>query len=439
MRNKYLIVPLLMALCPLKTGAQTPQNEYRLTIHEMFALADSNNSSIRAHKTAVEEAVEAVKVAKNAWLPSIDAQVSVSYNGDGVITDRNFSNSFVAEIPPFGNNIALEVSQVLFAGGAIKHGVKISELQSQLAALRAEGNRQDVRFLLVGNYLELCRLNNQLHVFDSNISQTEKVLENMRSRYEEGTALSNDITRYELRLQNLKYQRIQLQNTVLILNNQMITALGLPKDAVIVPDEGVVGTAADPRTNDYWQNTALSSSFALKSAEAGIKISESAEKITRAERLPQIAFTAADYLNGPVTIEIPALNKNFNYWFVGVGVRYSFGNLYKSNKKLRANELATRHAQQQKVVLQEQIETAVDAAYIRFNEAYSLLETKEKSLALAQQNYDVVSYRYENDLALITDLLDASSQKLDAELQVINAQINIEYNFYKLKHISGTL
>ncbi|MBR2456990.1 MAG: TolC family protein, partial [Bacteroidaceae bacterium] len=78
-------------------------------------------------------------------------------------------------------------------------------------------------------------------------------------------------------------------------------------------------------------------------------------------------------------------------------------------------------------------------AHIKYKEAYTLLETKRKSVELATQNYDVVNYRYVNDLALITDLLDASSQKLDAELQAVNARINILYHYYQLHYISGTL
>ena len=72
-------------------------------------------------------------------------------------------------------------------------------------------------------------------------------------------------------------------------------------------------------------------------------------------------------------------------------------------------------------------------------EAYALLDTKLKSVELADQNYKVIDYRYRNELALITDLLDASSQKLDTELQTVNARVNILYNYYKLRYISGTL
>ncbi|MDR3047808.1 MAG: TolC family protein, partial [Bacteroidales bacterium] len=89
--------------------------------------------------------------------------------------------------------------------------------------------------------------------------------------------------------------------------------------------------------------------------------------------------------------------------------------------------------------LEEQISLALNEAFVHYKEAYVLLETKEKSVELAAQNYKVISYRYENDLALLTDLLDAASQKLDTELQTINAKINIIFNYYKLKYISGTL
>ena len=81
----------------------------------------------------------------------------------------------------------------------------------------------------------------------------------------------------------------------------------------------------------------------------------------------------------------------------------------------------------------------VQAAYINYKDALTLLETKEKSVELATQNYEVVNYRYSNNLVLITELLDASAQKLDAELQAVNARINILYNYYKLHYISGTL
>ena len=438
MRKLYFRV--MLVLCALLTSdvySQTVEKR-SFTIEQMFELAERNNSRIKAYTTALEQSVEELKVAKNAYLPSVDVSLSFSYNGDGTIIDRNFANVFKADIPDFGNNFVVEVAQVIYAGGAISSGVKIAKLKAQMAELDAERNRQDVRFLIVGNYLELCKLDNQLSVFDAHIKQTEKVLNDMRVRCEQGTALSNDITRYELQLQNLNYTKTQLKNSRQILNDQIIVALGLSEQVFIQPTEFDISVLAG-KDIEYWQIEALQSSIPISMMEKVVEINEQKRNISNSERLPQVALFATNNLTGPITIEIPALDKNFNYWAVGVGVKYNLSNLYKTNRKVKADQLGIKKSEEDLKVVQEDIKLSIQAAYIYYKDSYTLLQTKEKSVELATKNYEIVNYRYYNDLALITDLLDASSQKLDAELQVVNAQINILYNYYKLHYISGTL
>ena len=71
--------------------------------------------------------------------------------------------------------------------------------------------------------------------------------------------------------------------------------------------------------------------------------------------------------------------------------------------------------------------------------AFTELRTQEKSVELADENYSVVNNRYRNDLALLTDMLDASNMKLSADLALVNARINVVYNYYKMKYITHTL
>ena len=60
-------------------------------------------------------------------------------------------------------------------------------------------------------------------------------------------------------------------------------------------------------------------------------------------------------------------------------------------------------------------------------------------MELARSNYDIVSTRYAAGMALITDLLDAANSRLDAEQQLVNARINIIYNYYRLLFIVGKI
>ena len=59
--------------------------------------------------------------------------------------------------------------------------------------------------------------------------------------------------------------------------------------------------------------------------------------------------------------------------------------------------------------------------------------------SLANQNYEVIANRYANDLVLVTDLVDADNLRLSAEVQYVNAQINIIYNYYRLLYAAGAI
>lgn len=106
---------------------------------------------------------------------------------------------------------------------------------------------------------------------------------------------------------------------------------------------------------------------------------------------------------------------------------------------MRQAKLNMRKAQEEYSLAQEQIENGVQANYVNFLTSFTDLRTQEKSVELADQNYSVTSNRYKNDLALLTDMLDASNMKLSADLNLVNARINVIYRYYKMKYITHTL
>jgi len=133
------------------------------------------------------------------------------------------------------------------------------------------------------------------------------------------------------------------------------------------------------------------------------------------------------------------VDANANAWFVGLGVQYELSSLWKNNRNVRKARLDVRKAEESLALACEGIENGVQANYVDFMTAFSEVRTQEKSVELANQNYVVTLNRYQNDLALLTDMLDASSVKLSADLALVNARINLLYNYYKLKYISHTL
>ena len=85
------------------------------------------------------------------------------------------------------------------------------------------------------------------------------------------------------------------------------------------------------------------------------------------------------------------------------------------------------------------MENAVQANYTNLLTSYTEVKTQQKQVELANQNYSVVQNRYQNDLALLTDMVDASNMNLSAEMALVNARISMLYNFYTLKYVTNTL
>lgn len=410
----------------------------RLTLTDVFTRIENENQTMSMLRTAQEAAEEGIKSAKNARYPEINAELNVSYIGDSFLTDRNFSNYTKAPSPHFGNGFTLEAQQVVYAGGAVNAAVKMAEHEGHMSEAVISKSRQGLRLMAAGEYLDLFRTDNSIKVYKENIALTTKLIEEINARREQGLALAADVTRYELRLEMLKLDLVRLQNTREIMNYRLVNSLGLPEGTVI---SSILGDNEDmrDRSRQNWQEIAADASPEMKVSGIKADMALTRQKLVRSERLPKIAVVAYENFNGPITFEIPPIDKNLNIWYVGLGIRYNFSSLYKSVHKLKQAAIEVRQAEQAKNVTEDNLRNDVQKAYADYMQSYVELETREKSLQLADENYERIHDRYMEQLVLVTDMLDAFNMKLDAELGVSAANAEIQYRICCLRYAAGIL
>lgn len=410
----------------------------RLTLTDVFTRIENENQTMSMLRTAQEAAEEGIKSAKNARYPEINAELNVSYIGDSFLTDRNFSNYTKAPSPHFGNGFTLEAQQVVYAGGAVNAAVKMAEHEGHMSEAVISKSRQGLRLMAAGEYLDLFRTDNSIKVYKENIALTTKLIEEINARREQELALAADVTRYELRLEMLKLDLVRLQNTREIMNYRLVNSLGLPEGTVI---SSILGDEEDmrDRSRQNWQEIAADASPEMKVSGIKADMALTRQKLVRSERLPKIAVVAYENFNGPITFEIPPIDKNLNLWYVGLGIRYNFSSLYKSGHKLKQAAIEVRQAEQAKNVTEENLRNDVQKAYADYMQSYVELETREKSLQLADENYERIHDRYMEQLVLVTDMLDAFNMKLDAELGVSAANAEIQYRLCCLRYAAGIL
>lgn len=439
MNNHRLLTGLLAAALWSGGVCAVGQTKQVFTIEDLFEVAETNSAQLRPSLSAEEEARREISVARSGRLPDIEANLSLSYIGDGFTTKRNFSDYQKAQIPHFGNAFGINITQPVYTGGAISAGIEMAELKSTASRYATELQRDNIRFQLTGFYLDIYKCVNLRSVVENNIMQARKVLEEMNARYEQGTALQNDITRYELLVSNLELQLVKINNTLTILNRNLVVTAGLDDNIEVVPDSTILARSLPTVGEDWWQQSAESESPTLKLARSGVDISRKAETLVKSDRLPKIGIQAGWSIDGPILVEVPPINRNLSYWYVGIGVSYNISSLYKSNKSLSKSRAATQTALDQLEATRENVSLGVRADYVRYMEAYEELKTQQKSVELAEKNYRTTSTRYSEGMALITDMLDAANSKLDAEQMLVNARINIIYYYYKLLFTSGRI
>jgi len=437
-----LAVSLLgTAVC---THALTPEKvtgvkDSVISLEHLFDCAEYKSVQLRPAFSAEDEARLAVSQARSKRLPDINATLSVSYIGDGFTTKRNFSDYQRAPIPHLGNSFSLNITQPLYSGGAITSGIEMAELKLTATRYATELQRDNIRFQLTGFYLDIYKYRALRAVVTKNISQSRQVLDEMKARYEQGVALRNDITRYELLVSTLELQLIRIDNTLDILNNNLVTISGLSPGTKIIPDSTIL-TRSLPTSNEAdWQDDAMRNAPSINLAKSQVSISEQALRLVKSERLPKIGLQAAWSSDGPILVEVPPINRNLSYWYVGIGISYNLSSLFKTNKSMAVSRASTILANDRLEAARQDTRMAIRADYMRYLESFENLKTQEKRVELATRNYNTIFTRYNAEMALISDMLDAANSKLDAERQLVDARINIIYYYYKLLFTSGKI
>lgn len=426
---------LLLVLSPLRIAGQT---QHRLTVGELFELVENESAVLAARKSSIDVAGRRVEEARARRLPDINASLSAAYNGNVLMLDRDMSNARGISQPHWSNSFALEAQQVVYAGGAVSAGIRLAEIERRQAETATEMTRSAERFSALGKYLDLFKIDNSIRVYESNITLTAKIIDDIKARHSEGMALQNDVTRYELQMETLRLGLRRLTDSRKVINYQLCNTLGL-KNETIVPDSNVINEPVKDDNEAGWQLRASASSPRMKSSLLDIEAAVEQLNIEKSGLKPKLVVFAADNFSGPFVYDLPPIDKNFNIWYVGVGIRYSLSSLFKSNKSVSRAKSVVNMTKLESAGTAEAVSNSMNEAYTLYRQSFADLRTRQKSVELANSNYKVMNDRYHSQMALVTDMVDASNLKLDAELQEVNARAAIIFAYYRMKFIAGEI
>ena len=410
----------------------------QMTANEVAELALQNHYQLKVSAQNINITKQQTNITKLQKLPSVVASTTQFYLGNVVAIDKDFSNSTTIPMPHYGSTYGVQATQLIFKGGLVNKSIEMAGLREQLSELDLEKNKQDVKFLVISNYLDVYKIINQQAVFNNNKKLALQRLKNINDFYKQGMVTRNEVIRGELALKNLDQGILTLANNKKILNYNLNIALGLPEDTEIIPVENL-GNKESGIGMDYYLNLAHESNPQLKSAQTNIGVADKNIEIIKTDRMPTLSGFGGYSLQRPITNRNPVLDMYASGWQGGISLSYNIDNLYKTKEKVKLGEMQKNQANDALTLTQQNIDMNVNASYIKYQEAIQQADILNDAKRLADENYKITEAKYLNQLAVQAEMIDAQNQKLQSELDFANAEINVLYQYYNLLKSTGTL
>lgn len=414
------------------------QDRKQMTAGEVATLAVENHQQLKVSARNIDIAKQNTDIVRLQKLPNITASTSQFYLGNAIALDKDFSSSVNVPMPHYGSSYAVQATQLIFKGGLVNKSIEMAGLREQLSELDLEKNTQDVKFLVISNYLDMYKTVNQQEVFQNNKKLAQERLKNIQKFYQQGMVTRNEVIRGELAIKNLDQGILTLFNNRKILNYNLNTALGLPADTEIVPVEKLENKEAAIGM-DYYISLAHESNPLMKSARTNIEVADKNIEIIKTDKMPTVAGFGGYTLQKPITTRNPVLDMYSGGWQTGVSLSYNIDNLYKTKERVKLGEIQKDQAGEVLTLTAQNIDMAVNAAYVKYQESIQQADILDDARKLAEENYRITEAKYLNQLAVQAEMIDAQNQKLQSELDYSNAEINMLYQYYNLLKSTGTL
>lgn len=424
----------LILLAPLPAATQP---RLLLSVDSLLQLGMAQNVQLRILRQQEEMARSRAKTARTAKLPEVQVGLKGGYLGQPIVFHEGLSHPTRPQSPHWLQNYEIDLSQPIYQGGRIRYSIEKADIEQKIAELQTLQNEADIKLALLEQYMQLFSLYKQQTVLARNIEESTKRLENIKSKKRQGLITNNDVLRSELQLTNDRLALQEVDNSLTLMSQQLDILLGLDEQTLIVPDTTLL-RQINP-TSDYadYLQKAYRDDWTMRRLRQETQLALNNQRLVKAEFLPQLSLYAGNTLARPITRTMADYYNNS--WNIGLTLSYPLSSLYKNRHKLEEARLNIDASQQQEELRKQSLRMEIRTALIRHQEAQDRVKALELSVRQARESYRIMRNRYFGQLSILTDLLDANSVLLDAELQLTTARARVIYTYYELQKACGLL
>lgn len=372
-------------------SAQAQENV--LTIQEVIKQAIENNYGVIIRKNEIE-----IGNINNNWAnagatPTVSATVTQGIGMNNL--EQHLSNGTVTK--KNGNstqnlNAGIAVNWRVFDGFKMFASKKILEEIEKMGEYNFRKSLNETLYNVISTYYNIVTLTERLQATQEQIGLYQDRFVLTQRKFEIGTGAKYEVLEAEVDLNEQKSLLLSLQNSIDIGKSTLNNLLGKsPSTSYQIIDTIIVQPL--PSLLDAQQKIELQNPDFLL-ANSNLFVLMQNEKVINSQRLPSVDLNGFyNFARSKSNAGFTLLNQTYGpSGSIGLSIPIFNGGLIK--KQLQVNEIQVKNQQLLIEQTKNDLQTALNNAYINYNHAIKAIELEKNNLIIAAQNILIATERY---------------------------------------------
>jgi len=429
-----------MLVASLIPAALFAQRSKELNINQAIELGIANSKNLKLSQNKIDQAVAQLEVVKDNVLPTANA--SFMYNHAEIPT-----STFT--LPGGGSSLQLPkradafvgtaaVQELVYGGGKLRYAKESTKLLADVARLDADKSKEEITYAVINTYYSLYKVLQSRKVVDQNLESIAAQIKQAQRFFEQGIVTKNDVLRFQLQQANVTLTQMDIESNRKVINYNLDILLGLPEDTEVKIVDPTAGLKAASSLNEYI-GLAMANRQELKQLDVQNKVADYNIKTIKANTLPTVGVGANLYYINPSGNFIPPANQYLMPITLGATVSWNIGNLWTNKNKVSEAKIQQSEITIQKDILSDQVKTDINKNFQSYQVAMDKIQVLETSIAQATENDRLLASKYKNNVASVTDRIDAETLLYQAKINLEIAKADAGLAYYTLLKSTGKI
>lgn len=407
---------MLWMICALALAAHAAE-PWTLDQAIRHAFTNSPDARIAQHRIAAAQA--GLNQARAAFSPQLQFQSSYLRTDNPmlafgtILNQRSFNSSLdFNDVPDVDNaNARGLITLPLYAGGrnvATRDGARAN---AEAARFEAAAVRNALEFEVARAFHTVSKTRAFITATEAGAQAFETNLALANRRLNVGTLLKSDVLDVEVRLAQAREEAVRARNANALAVRALRNLLGLEQGELEIADSAPAADSSVPDSGDFQSRAELAASAQrIRAAEADTRRASGGYQ-------PRVsAFGSLDYDYGTIT------DGNGHSYTAGVLLQWDLWDGQNTRAQRQAANANLETAREQRRKLWLALEFELEQARLALREASERLAVTAKSVAQAAESVDLTRSRFEQGLALSTQLIDAETALIAARVRRAEAE-----------------